>query len=206
MKQIIMLALLLAGARAFGEDTRGAREHYEKGTALYDLGQYREAAHEYEEAFKLKPSSALLFNIGQAYRLAGDETPALRAYRGYLRREPQATNRSEAEGHIARLEQALAAKRAGTATAAPVATEPKPVTAPEPVKITPPPPAVNPPPVAVVTSPASHAAERTPTYKKWWVWTIVGGVVAAGVGVGVGLALTLPKDVAIPSDAHGVHF
>ncbi len=32
-----------------------------------------------------------------------------------------------------------------------------------------------------------------PTYKKWWVWTIVGGVVVVGVAIGVGLAFGLPK-------------
>ncbi len=31
--------------------------------------------------------------------------------------------------------------------------------------------------------------EKTPIYKKWWLWTIVGGVVVVGVGVGVGVAL-----------------
>ena len=36
-------------------------------------------------------------------------------------------------------------------------------------------------------------ATKTPVYKKWWLWTIVGGTVAVGVGLGVGLALGLPR-------------
>jgi hypothetical protein len=31
---------------------------------------------------------------------------------------------------------------------------------------------------------------RQPVYKKWWLWTIVVGVVAVGVGVGLGVGLT----------------
>lgn len=34
---------------------------------------------------------------------------------------------------------------------------------------------------------------RTPVYKKWWLWTTVGVVVAAGVGTAVWLALREPK-------------
>jgi hypothetical protein len=53
------------------------------------------------------------------------------------------------------------------------------VTAPPPeeaVKVTP---AATPPPAP---------AEGQPVYKKWWLWTIVGGVAVVAVGVGVGVA------------------
>src|SRR5256885_14312751 len=114
-RYVVLMLLLVAAGAARANETRGAKDHYEKGTALYDLGQYREAAKEYEEAFKLKPVPALLFNIAQAYRLAGDETAALRAYRGDLRREPQAANRAEGEGDMTRLGQALQEKRGAAA-------------------------------------------------------------------------------------------
>ena len=34
-------------------------------------------------------------------------------------------------------------------------------------------------------------ADKKPVYKKWWLWTTVGLVAAAGVGLGVGLGLGL---------------
>jgi len=35
---------------------------------------------------------------------------------------------------------------------------------------------------------ATAPPKKTPVYKKWWLWTIVGAVaVGAGVGLGVGL-------------------
>jgi hypothetical protein len=41
------------------------------------------------------------------------------------------------------------------------------------------------------SSPAvtAHASEKTPVYKKWWLWTIV-GVVVVGVAVGAGVGAT----------------
>ena len=40
---------------------------------------------------------------------------------------------------------------------------------------------------------AREKAKPKPLYKKWWLWTAVGGVVVVGVAVGVGLAFGLPK-------------
>jgi hypothetical protein len=31
---------------------------------------------------------------------------------------------------------------------------------------------------------------KTPVYKKWWLWTAVGGVVVVGVAVGLGVGLS----------------
>ena len=43
-------------------------------------------------------------------------------------------------------------------------------------------------------------SESTPLYRKWWLWTIVGGVVVAGaVGLGVGLSSTKPGGLSGPS-------
>jgi tetratricopeptide (TPR) repeat protein len=40
---------------------------------------------------------------------------------------------------------------------------------------------------------ARRASEKPPLYKKWWLWTIVGGVVVAAVAGGVAGALLAPK-------------
>lgn len=46
------------------------------------------------------------------------------------------------------------------------------------------------------------STEKKPVYKKWWFWTILGGIAAAGVAVGVGVGvgskasqMDLPADV-----------
>src|SRR5262249_54432332 len=94
---LLALLLVLFSGVAKADQVSEARDHYERGTTLYDLGKYIDAAHEYEAAFNLKSDAALLFNLGQAYRLGGDIASAVRAYRAYLRRLPDAPNRNEVE-------------------------------------------------------------------------------------------------------------
>src|SRR4051812_33956411 len=89
----MLCVLLLAGGAFADEAAQKAKEHYQRGTTLYDLQRYVEAAGEYEQAYELKHEPALLFNIGQAYRLAGDAQRAIGAYRSYLRRVPDSPNR-----------------------------------------------------------------------------------------------------------------
>ena len=97
---LLVLLASLAGSTATADPRHAAQDLYRKGTRDYDLGHYEEAAREYEAAFKLKEEPSLLFDIGQAYRSAGDHVRALAAYRGYLRRFPDAPNRAETERRI----------------------------------------------------------------------------------------------------------
>jgi tetratricopeptide (TPR) repeat protein len=95
---LLSTALLSTAARA--ENLKAAREHFERGTMLYDLQRYGEAAREYELAFEAKQDPALLFNIGQAYRHAGELQKAIVAFRSFLRRVPEAENRAEVQQRI----------------------------------------------------------------------------------------------------------
>lgn len=174
---LVALALLALPARA--DDAAAAREHYKKGTRLYELNHFAEAAAEYELAYQAKDDPALLFNIGQAYRFDGQNRKALLAYKQYLRKLPSAPNRREVEAHITALEKLIddekrAASSPPTGTLAPV-----PETAPP----------TAPPPTSTTPALTARAPERpTPLYKKWWLWTAVGvGAAAVAVGLGVGL-------------------
>lgn len=145
---VFIAGLLALDGTARAEDAKLAREHFQAGSKLYDLGKFAEAAREYEAAYQAKSDPALLFNIGQAYRAAGDAHHAILAYRAYLRNAPDAANRADVEGHIARLNQLLDEQRA----------QPTPS----------PPPAQT--PTSITTPPAAAAAAAprpTPIYKKW---------------------------------------
>jgi tetratricopeptide (TPR) repeat protein len=190
---ILSLAIFLP-ATAFGDDVVAARQHFQKGSTLYDLGQFHDAAKEYEEAYKAHSDPALLFNIGQAYRFANEPAEAVRAYRSYLRRVPNAPHRVEIEGHITRLQAAMSAPTTPPTTTTPPATTPSGA----------PPPATTPTTTPTTSAPeatvnAQPATETPPLYKRWWLWTIVGGVVVVGVGVGLAVAYTTPKDASAPS-------
>src|SRR5205085_883710 len=120
-----LIALAAPGDAAAEDPATIAREHFERGSMLYDLRRYREAAREYEEAYATKPLPALLFNIGQAYRFAGAAEEALASYRAYLRRVPTAENRLEVEARIRELAAVVDSQRR-TQQAPPHGTEPAP--------------------------------------------------------------------------------
>src|SRR5581483_10787209 len=60
-----------------------------------------------------KHDPALLFNIGQAYRFAGDLPKAIGAFKSYLRRMPKAPNRPEVEARIAEMQKLLDEQKQG---------------------------------------------------------------------------------------------
>ncbi|MDB4965414.1 MAG: TonB-dependent receptor [Myxococcales bacterium] len=106
---VLAIGLPHAAARA-DEAALLAKEHYRRGTKLFDLQKYSEAAAEYERAYDSKEIPALLYNIGQAYRFAGEHQKSLAAYRSYLRHSPDAPNRAEVNLYIEEVKKALAAR------------------------------------------------------------------------------------------------
>ncbi len=92
----IVALLLVTAAPARGDDELSqARTHYRNATRAYELGSYDEAIREYSEAYRLKDDPAILYNMAQAHRLADHHTEALRLYRMYLIKVPDAQNRAE---------------------------------------------------------------------------------------------------------------
>jgi tetratricopeptide (TPR) repeat protein len=202
-KIIVCCVLLGLGGGAAAEDSRArARELYQKGSALYDLGKYLEAAKLYEETYALRNEPALLFNIGQAFRLGGDAASALRAYRSFLRRLPDAPVRAEVEQRITEL-QALIDAQKRAAASPPMGTFTPDGKAPEPTR-----PESVPVPVEPVVVPVVVRPVEKPVYKRWWLWTTVGVVAAVGIGLGVGLGVGLsgPRDAPAPAGTFSVTF
>jgi tetratricopeptide (TPR) repeat protein len=202
------LPVRLAGA-APADD---AKAHYQKATAHFAVGEYREAAIEYQEAFKIKQDPALLYNAAQSFRLAGDNQKALLLYNNVVRLYPGTSFATESKEHIAKLNAAPAAAPGAATTPAPAPVPaPAPATAPPPAPVAPIAPATTappaaPPPVAATPVPAvpapapaplvsapavttTAAPEAThPFYTRWWFWAAAGAVVVAGVITGVALS------------------
>ena len=98
---------------------------------------------------------------------------------------PNATNRPEVEAQIVKLKEAIASTEKAK-NAPPTGTaEPKPLDdkatagAAEPAH-------------TAVAQPTPPRDQPTPIYKKWWLWTIIGGVVVVGAVVAVAVVLTQP--------------
>lgn len=81
-----------------------ARKLADKGRAAHDAGDYNAAVAAFKEAYVLAPSPGLLFNIAQAYRLAGDCDEAAWMYRRFLDTNPIGDHRQVAEMHLASVE------------------------------------------------------------------------------------------------------
>ena len=84
-----------------------AKAHFEKGAALYREQRYEEAVIAFLAADRLTPNPALSFNIARAYERLDDTSSALRWYRDYLRRSPDAGNASDVEAKVQALDAAL---------------------------------------------------------------------------------------------------
>jgi hypothetical protein len=102
---VLMLIAALAG-RAMAdpevapEALAKAKAHFDRGKASYEAGNYKTAIDEYLAAYALAPFPELVFNIGQAFRLAGKDARALEAYEMYLAQQPQGELAPEAQGHV----------------------------------------------------------------------------------------------------------
>jgi len=143
-----------AWAQLTPQQKQEVRQHYEKATRAYDIGKYDEAIAEYQNVYEISGDSKMLYNIGQAYRLNGQPEQAVRFYRRYLQRLPNAVNREDVEKKIADQEKTLEEQKVAAAAAAAAAAAPPP-----PVRTTPPPapivlapPPTSPPPPAPVST------------------------------------------------------
>ncbi|HEX4405410.1 MAG TPA: tetratricopeptide repeat protein [Polyangia bacterium] len=154
-----------AAAAGTQDDTQRAKELFQQGTTLFNLGEFDKAIEAWQEGYKQKSDPGFLYNIGQAYRLKGDAGKAIFFYRGYLRTSPRAANRAEIEAKIAALQKESSEPKAAVAPSPTTTTAPPPVTpspaprvAPppvEPVPVAPPPAAA--PPLAGTTTAAPEA-------------------------------------------------
>jgi hypothetical protein len=129
--------------------TQHAKELFQQGSTLFNLGDFDKAIEAWQAGYKEKPDPTFLYNIGQAYRLKGDATKALFFYRGYLRNAPKGAFRAEVEGKIAALQKGGESKPATPPPAPPPAATPPPAT---PAPATPPP-VVAPPQPSIVPGP-----------------------------------------------------
>ncbi|MBN2715260.1 MAG: hypothetical protein JXX14_05360 [Deltaproteobacteria bacterium] len=77
-----LLTLLLA-ANAFAEE-KEARRAFDSGSALFEAGQFTDAAEQFRLAYREKPSWKLFYNIGQCEAGAKNYGLALEAFERYI--------------------------------------------------------------------------------------------------------------------------
>jgi tetratricopeptide (TPR) repeat protein len=159
--------LALSVARAESPDSQ-AKELVREGNRFYKQRDFEQALKRYEQAFGLRPSPLIVYNMGQCLRELGQLGQAVVQFRIFLTMAPDAPNRAQVQELIAELERrALAASPpSGPLPATPAAP-------------------------SAVEGPRSGAAGdvtaplSVPWYRRWYVWVPVAVVVAGAVAGGV---------------------
>jgi tetratricopeptide (TPR) repeat protein len=100
MRQCIVWALLATFATTATATARAqepaaapevvtrAKQHYEAGRALYELGKYDQALVEFDEGFRLAPRPNFLVNMAQCHRRLGRTAEARALYEKFLAAAP----------------------------------------------------------------------------------------------------------------------
>jgi len=172
----IVVACLAASSLAHADNKAKAKQLYEDGLRHFQVAEYDQAIAAWKESYLLVHKPLLLFNIGQAYRLAGDCAHALTFFDNYLREEPSPKNQDD-------VDQAVATCKAAEKPAEPV----KPVAEPPKPVAEPPKPVAEPPkPVAPAPEPVKPAPEPVVVAPHHGMRTA--GIVVGSVGVAAGLA------------------
>lgn len=181
----LVVVTLTSSAQA---DVAKARDLYQRATRAYNLQRFAQALELFQNAYNEKDDPVFLFNIGQCQRQLGQKQEAVLSYRAYLRESPNPPNRDEVQGLITNLEKAIHQDEAARNGPPPGTLRPGETPKEEATRQATPVPTEKESPALTKAAPPP-APERTPLYKKWWLWTIVGVVVVgAGVGLGVGLS------------------
>ena len=148
--------------------------HAALGQRLLERGSTQEAIAEFRRAYELRADPRFLYDIAGGYRQLGLRDQARFFYERYLAAAPDAPDREEVEAALAAL-----------GPAPPPAPAPRPSLAHD---------------VVIVTVPVAAAPESPPLWRRWWVWTAFGAVVAAGV---ISVLLTRQNDTQVPATALG---
>jgi tetratricopeptide (TPR) repeat protein len=224
MRAYTLLSLLILHVNlAQGEeappqaDLELAKAHFNTGQIYYDRGRFPDAAHEFEEAYRLSGKPALLYNMGKSYDGSSDAARALKAYRQFLASVKESSDRLWVIGRVDQLEKIVGRLQiTSTIDASTVKLDGAEIGATplkEPVEVNPGSHEIE---IShegystwkskVVASPGQlievagepksmvkivrvEVDKSTPVYKRWWLWTAIAAVAVVAVGVGVGVGV-----------------
>lgn len=195
---VVMAHLVLLAPSASAEtSTARAKRHNQAAERLFNLGLFEQAAQEYQEAYRAKPVPDFLYNLAQCYRRLDTVQHLERAlfyFRSYLRNARGTALQKQVERLMVRTQQRLEELLQKTAPpASSRAAAPSPVPAPPTSPPTSKPLLAASPLVAPLAAPPasrSVAPRSTPFYKRWWFWTVVGGVMTAAAVTSTAVVLS----------------
>lgn len=102
--RITIVVVTLAALCSASQADPTAEMLYSEGQAAYDRADYVLAIDRWQESYRLSQEPALLYNVAQAYRMAGDCTHALSSYRQFVAADPLSERRPLADDFVRELE------------------------------------------------------------------------------------------------------
>jgi tetratricopeptide (TPR) repeat protein len=204
---VLAFALALRSpARA--EDAEAGRRYFKRGQELLKENDYRGAVRAFEAGYAAAPRVGFLLNIGNCYRKLGELSKARDHYWRFLDAAPKDhPSRPAVKDYLRAMEQIEAdgVSVDGASPTRPVLPPPPPTeptfrsAAPvaRPLAARPP---EGPAGGLTIIDIGPPAQEKPSLFKRWWFWTLVGGVVAAGAATYV---LTRPAGAASCSASLG---
>ena len=203
---LLALPLLLAAGPAAAADPalQEARKLTSAAMVEYNVGRFERALELYTKAYERYPKPVLLFDLGQCHRQLGHFERALFFFHGYLREQPNASNRPLAEKLLDDSQRQLDAQKAAEAEAQARAAEASraqnappppssPATAGEPLS-----------PLASSAAPTPPPAPPSPMLRVAGLASAGLGVVLVGVGAYAGLrSASLSKQISQLSTQQG---
>lgn len=109
---------------AQAQDFAAAGQRFATAQEAFARGDYARAAREFQAAYDITQDPSLLVNIGESWQRAGDNAKALAGYRGYLKAQPDASDRAEVERRVKAMESAGVTEGPAAPVAPPVGTAP----------------------------------------------------------------------------------
>lgn len=88
--------------------TREVRRMMEQGQSYYLQGRFNEAAFEFENAYKVEPFAAFLFNAGVAYESGRNYEPALASFQKYIGSTPEPRDSEQVRERMQRIRDKIA--------------------------------------------------------------------------------------------------
>lgn len=196
VRSLLALVLLLCpriphAAEARAVATPEVRALVQQSSEQFAAGNYPEALRSLLSAYEQQPLPLLLFNIAQTHRKLGQRTEALDYYQRFVTAAPSSPLLPEAEAHAAALRAELAADEAARQRAdAELLAKQAQQRLQEAEALTAANLAARKQAEADLLS-GPREPERTPIYKRPWLYVAVGGAVVLGIALGVGLGLGL---------------
>ena len=165
------------------------RTHHQRGRRQFDERQYEAAIASYRRAYELKADPSYLLDIAEAYRALEMPERALFFYQRYLSAHPNPPNRPEVEAEVARLQPLVTTPASPSAPPALPATDHRPFPA-----------GGGPGQIGrgrdgrerselelglSAGGPQTLVEEKRPILGRWWFWTAIGALAAAGATVAI---------------------